>query len=106
MSVHCFELPSIAKQAVTHHETHPSELDNGVRQEKAPDELPAGFPLVFATKHYDQEGDESGELDDGREGEKKATASPHRTEELVVAAVVIIGERPAGRVVNRRAALV
>lgn len=84
----------------THHEAHARELDHGVGQEEAADELPALLALVLAAGQNDQEGDQRGQLDDGREGQQEAAAAPHGAEEGVVTAVVIVGEVPALRVVE------
>lgn len=91
---------------VTYHNAHARELDGSVAEQEAADQLPARLALVLAAGHDDEEGDQGGELDDGGEGDEEAAAAPHGAEELVVAAVFIVREGSAGRVVDRGAALV
>lgn len=95
-----------AERPETHHKAHPSKLDGGISDKERADELPAGLALVFPTGQDDQEGNEGGELDDGCEGEQEAATAPDGAEELVVTAVVVVGEVTAIRVVEGRAALV
>jgi hypothetical protein len=63
------------KQA-TYHNAHAGKLDNSIGEQESTNELPAAFALELAAGEDDEEGDEGGQLDDGGEGEEKATTAP------------------------------
>lgn len=89
----------------TYYNAHTSEFNGGIRDQEASDQFPASLALVLAAGHDDEECDQGRELDDRRERDQEAAAAPHGAEELVVAAIIVVRERPTRGFVDGRAAL-
>lgn len=90
----------------THHQGHAGKFYGGIGEEQSAHQLPAVLTLELATGHDDDERDEGGELYNGGKGEQEARTAPHGAEELVVGAVVVIGERPTCRIATGGTAVV